>query len=53
MALPYHLFVISTQVPGMPIHIQYGTALVLLVFILGMNLIATVIRSRARARRQW
>jgi phosphate transport system permease protein len=53
MALPYHLFVISTQVPGMPIHIQFGTALVLLVFILGMNLIATVIRSRARARRQW
>jgi phosphate transport system permease protein len=31
MALPYHLFVISTQVPGMPIKIQYGTALVLLV----------------------
>ncbi len=53
MALPYHLFVISTQVPGMPIKIQYGTALVLLVFVLGMNLIATLIRSRARARRQW
>jgi phosphate transport system permease protein len=53
MALPYHLFVISTQVPEMPIHIQYGTALVLLVFVLGMNLIATVIRSRARAKRQW
>ena len=53
MALPYHLFVISTQVPGMPIQIQYGTVLVLLVFVLGMNLIATVIRSRARARRQW
>lgn len=53
MALPYHLFVISTQVPEMPIQIQYGTALVLLVFVLTMNLIATVIRSRARARRQW
>lgn len=53
MALPYHLFVISTQVPGMPITIQYGTALVLLVFVLSMNLIATLIRSRARARRQW
>lgn len=52
MALPYHLFVISTQVPEMPIKIQYGTALVLLVFVLTMNLIATVIRSRARARRQ-
>lgn len=53
MALPYHLFVIATQVPGMPLTIQYGTVLVLLVFVLGMNLIATVIRSRARARRQW
>jgi phosphate transport system permease protein len=53
MALPYHLFVISTQVPEMPIKIQYGTALVLLVFVLTMNLTATVIRSRARARRQW
>ena len=53
MALPYHLFVISTQVPGMPIRIQYGTALVLLVFVLSMNLIATLIRSRYRRRRQW
>jgi len=53
MALPYHLFVISTQVPGMPVKIQYGTALVLLVFVLSMNLVATLIRSRARARRQW
>lgn len=53
MALPYHLFVISTQVPEMPIQIQYGTALVLLFFVLAMNMIATVIRSRARAKRQW
>jgi len=53
MALPYHLFVISTQVPGMPVKIQYGTALVLIAFVLGMNLIATTIRSRARAHRQW
>ncbi len=53
MALPYHLFVISTQVPGMPIKIQYGTALVLLVFVLSMNIIASIIRSRARRKRQW
>ena len=53
MALPYHLFVISTQVPEMPIKVQYGTALVLLIFVLTMNLIATIIRSRARAKRQW
>ncbi|MGB2894567.1 MAG: phosphate ABC transporter permease PstA [Anaerolineales bacterium] len=53
MALPYHLFVISTQVPGMPIRIQYGTAVVLLTFVLLMNITATVIRSWARSRRQW
>lgn len=53
MALPYHIFVISTQVPGMTIQIQYGAVLVLLVFVLGMNLIATIIRSYARSRRQW
>jgi len=53
MALPYHLYVIATQVPGMPTEIQYGTALVLLVIVLGLNLLATIIRSRARARRQW
>jgi phosphate transport system permease protein len=53
MALPYHIYVISTQVPGMPSGIQYGTVLVLLAFVLGMNLIASLIRSRARARRQW
>ena len=53
MAMPYHLFVISTQVPGMPIQIQYGTALVLLGFVLSMNVIATTIRSYARSRRQW
>jgi phosphate transport system permease protein len=53
MALPYHLFVISTQVPGMPIKIQYGTALALLVFVLSMNLIAAGLRSYYRRRRQW
>jgi phosphate transport system permease protein len=53
MALPYHLFVISTQVPGMPVELQYGTALVLLTFVLGMNILATTIRRRSRAKRQW
>jgi len=53
MALPYHIFVISTQVPGMPVQIQYGTVLVLLIFVLGMDIIANIIRTRARARRQW
>jgi phosphate transport system permease protein len=53
MALPYHLYVISTQVPGMPVRIQYGTALVLLALVLSMNVVATTIRSYFRRRRQW
>ena len=53
MALPYHLFVISTQVPGMPLQLQFGTALVLMVFVLSMTLIATIIRSYYRRKRVW
>ena len=53
MALPYHLYVIGTQVPGMPSEIQYGTALVLLVLVLSLNVLATVVRSYYRRRRRW
>jgi phosphate transport system permease protein len=53
MALPYHLFVISTQVPNMPLQLQFGTALVLMVFVLSMTLVATVIRSYYRRKREW
>lgn len=53
MALPYHLYVISTQVPGMPEEIQYGTALVLLVLVLSLNLLASFIRNYYRRKRQW
>ena len=53
MALPYHLYVVSTQVPGMPVQVQYGTALVLLALVLSMNVVATLIRSYFRRRRQW
>lgn len=53
MALPYHLYVISTQVPGMPLKIQHGTALTLMALVLSMNLAATLIRSHFRRQRQW
>lgn len=53
MALPYHLYVISTQVPGMPVEVQFGTALVLLILVLSFNVVATIIRSRFRRLRQW
>jgi phosphate transport system permease protein len=53
MALPYHLYVLSTQVPNVDSKIRYGTALVLLVIVLLMNLIAIVIRSHFRSRKKW
>jgi phosphate transport system permease protein len=53
MALPYHLYVISTQVPGMPLDIQYGTALVLLFIVLSFTMVATIIRTTMRRRREW
>jgi len=53
MALPYHLYVISTQVPGMPLSIQYGTALVLLGLVLSLNIVASLIRRYFRSKRQW
>jgi phosphate transport system permease protein len=53
MALPYHLYVISTQVPGMPLSVQYGTALVLLGMVLSLNIVASLIRSYFRRKRQW
>jgi phosphate transport system permease protein len=52
MALPYHIYVLATA--GTEIEatrpLQYGTALVLIALVLGMNLIAIVWRARLRRR---
>ena len=52
MALPYHIYVLATA--GTEIeatrHLQYGTALVLIVLVLGLNLMAIIYRSRLRKR---
>ncbi len=53
MALPYHLYVISTQVPNVDEKVRYGTALVLLVLVLFVNLVAIVIRYKFRQRKKW
>ncbi len=54
MALPYHIYVLATA--GTEIeatrHLQYGTSLVLIALVLGMNLIAIIYRSRLRRRMQ-
>ncbi len=53
MALPYHIYVLATA--GTDIEatrpLQYGTALVLIVLVLGLNLIAILYRSRLRKKR--
>jgi phosphate transport system permease protein len=51
MALPYHLYIITTQIPGIPENYRYGTALVLIGFVLVLNISATVIRARYRKRK--
>lgn len=53
MALPYHLYVISTQVPNVDEKIRYGTAFVLLALVLIMNLVAIIIRYKFRKRKKW
>jgi len=50
MALPYHLYTVAAHVPGMPKSTMWGVALVLLVVVLSFNVLATIIRLRAR---QW
>lgn len=53
MALPYHLYTISTQVPGMPDEMKWGTALVLLLLVLCFTLSAALIRARFRRKKKW
>ncbi len=53
MALPYHLYVISTQVPNVAEKTRYGTALVLLALVLMMNLFAIIIRAHFRKNKKW
>jgi phosphate transport system permease protein len=53
MVLPYHIYVLATA--GTDIEatrpLQYGTALVLIALVLGLNLIAIIYRSRLRKKR--
>jgi phosphate transport system permease protein len=53
MALPYHLYVIATQIPGISKKTTYGTALVLIGLVAIMNFSAVIIRSHFRKKRKW
>ena len=51
MALPYHLYIVSTQIPNVPENYRYGTAFVLVGLVLIMNISAVIIRSRFRRKK--
>jgi len=55
MALPYHIYVLATA--GTHIeetrHLQYGTALVLIALVLGINLVAIIIRTKIRRKQTY
>ena len=53
MALPYHIYVLSTQVPNVSESIQYGTVLVLVGMVFIMNILAAWLRARLRKRKTW
>jgi phosphate transport system permease protein len=55
MALPYHLYVLTTQHPDTAAVLPkaYGTALVLLLLVLGMGLAAIILRVHFRKKYKW
>ncbi len=52
MALPYHLYVLATQLTNTPEDMQWGTALVLLMVVSLFAIAGTAIRTRFRLRRK-
>jgi phosphate transport system permease protein len=52
MALPYHLFILATNVPGARTN-QYGTALVLLALVIAIYGIAIFLRDRFQRSVSW
>jgi phosphate transport system permease protein len=53
MAMSLHLFVISTQVPGVPEELPYAVALVLIGIVLVMNASSIALRMYLRGKKKW
>ncbi len=53
MALSYHLFALSTQIRGAPEATLWGTAVVLIALVLGVNSISIFLRVYLRSRKKW
>ena len=54
-ALPYHIYALMTEGthPESQVAIAYGTALVLVLLVLGLNLIAVILRNQFRRSKKW
>jgi phosphate transport system permease protein len=53
MALPYHLYVIATQVPNIPVAISFATCFVLIAMVFLMNLVSVILRAHYRKKKLW
>ena len=55
MALPYHIYVLATAGTNIELTrpLQFGTALVLVALVLGIDLVAILIRSAIRRKKRW
>jgi phosphate transport system permease protein len=53
MAMSLHLFVVATQVPGVPEELPFGVALVLIAMVLIMNSVSIALRMYLRGRKKW
>jgi phosphate transport system permease protein len=53
MAMSLHLFVISTQITGVPEEVPYGVALVLITMVLAMNALSIGFRVYLRNKKKW
>ncbi|MBF0588616.1 MAG: phosphate ABC transporter permease PstA [Magnetococcales bacterium] len=53
MALSLHLFVVATQVPGVPDALPYGVALVLIGMVLILNSLSIAFRIYLRNKKKW
>jgi phosphate transport system permease protein len=53
MALPYHLYVIATQVPNIPVSLSFATCFVLIGLVFLMNLVSIILRAHYRKKKLW
>jgi phosphate transport system permease protein len=53
MAMSLHLFVVATQVPGVPEELPFGVALVLIGMVLVMNSVSIALRMYLRGQKKW